>query len=239
MLKSPALFQFMVEHADAIAHREPAASGEAIRQSVLLHLDHITRGGDPFEMLEARPLDFGHWSAHKLEALTDYGLRHGEAVGIGVALDTLYSHLKLGLDREVADQTLDVLQRLNLPIYDAALSEEAVFDGLEEFRQHLGGELTITLLTSLASPSMSMKSITLPCAKPSLHSASVRWLLRIGRQKNKAQNKAASARRDDVFMLATIGNCGKVAVGGLAFLVGKLYCDRHCFKLTVKFLCVQ
>lgn len=152
LLKSPALFEYMVEHADAIADREPVASGQAIRQSVLLHLQHITRGGDPFEMLEARPLDFGHWSAHKLEALTDYGLRHGEAVAIGVALDTLYSHLRLGLERQVADQTLDVLQRLHLPVYDTALSEEAVFDGLEEFRQHLGGELTITLLAKLGQP---------------------------------------------------------------------------------------
>lgn len=152
LLKSPDLFHYMVEHADTIANREPETSGQAIRQSVLLHLQHITRGGDPFEMLEARPLDFGHWSAHKLEALTDYGLRHGEAVAIGVALDTLYSHLRLGLEREVADQTLDVLQRLRLPIYDTALSEEAVFDGLEEFRQHLGGELTITLLTKLGQP---------------------------------------------------------------------------------------
>ncbi len=144
LLKCPSLFEYMVEHADAIADRDPVASGQAIRQSVLLHLQHITRGGDPFEMLEARPLDFGHWSAHKLEALTDYGLRHGEAVAIVLALDKLYSHLRLGLERQVADQTLDVLQRLHLPVYDAALSEEAVFDGLEEFRQHLGGELTIT-----------------------------------------------------------------------------------------------
>lgn len=152
LLKCPSLFEYMVEHADSIADRDPVTSGQTIRQSVLLHLQHITRGGDPFEMLEARPLDFGHWSAHKLEALTDYGLRHGEAVSIGVALDTLYSHLRLGLEREVAEQTLDVLQRLHLPIYDAALSEETVFDGLEEFRQHLGGELTITLLTRLGEP---------------------------------------------------------------------------------------
>lgn len=152
LLKSPELFHFLGEHAERIAAREPHASATAIRQSVLLHLQHITRGGDPFEMLEARPLDFGHWSAHKLEALTEYGLRHGEAVSIGVALDTLYSHLRLGLERSTAERTLDILQRLNLPIYDASLSEEAVFDGLEEFRQHLGGELTITLLSQLGQP---------------------------------------------------------------------------------------
>lgn len=67
-----------------------------MRESVLLHLWHITHGGDPYELQQARPLDFGHWSAHKLEAITNYRLRHGEAVAIGVAVDTVYSHLKLG-----------------------------------------------------------------------------------------------------------------------------------------------
>ena len=41
----------------------------------------------------ARPLDFGHWAAHKLESLTRNQLRHGEAVAIGIALDTRYSVL--------------------------------------------------------------------------------------------------------------------------------------------------
>ena len=45
-------------------------------------------------MGSSRPLDFGHWSAHKLEQLTRYQLRHGEAVAIGLALDVTYSHLQ-------------------------------------------------------------------------------------------------------------------------------------------------
>ncbi len=152
LLKSPSLFYFMHQSAARIAARDWEYSSRAIRHSVLLHLDHITRGGDPFELLEARPLDFGHWSAHKLEALTDYGLRHGEAVSIGVAVDTVYSHLKLGLPHEVAEQTLDILLRLQLPVHDAALDESAIFDGLEEFRQHLGGELTVTMIRQIGQP---------------------------------------------------------------------------------------
>jgi 3-dehydroquinate synthase len=50
-------------------------------------------GGDPFETGSARPLDFGHWSAHKLEGMTRHHLRHGEAVAIGIALDARYSVL--------------------------------------------------------------------------------------------------------------------------------------------------
>lgn len=149
LLKSPSAFRFLCSHARDIADRDWTAVMPAIRSSVLMHLHHITHGGDPFEMQEARPLDFGHWSAHKLEQLTCYGLRHGEAVSIGVALDTVYSHLVLGLDGGDAMQAVRALLELGLPVYDPMLETDAVFDGLEEFRQHLGGRLTLTMIKSV------------------------------------------------------------------------------------------
>jgi 3-dehydroquinate synthase len=152
LLKDPAFFSFLCDSSTAIADRQPLQSAEAIRRSVLLHLQHITRGGDPFENLEARPLDFGHWSAHKLEAITNYSIRHGEAVAVGVALDTAYSQLKLGLPAVIAEQTLATLQNLQLPIWHLGLDADAIFDGLEEFRQHLGGRLTVTLIEDVGRP---------------------------------------------------------------------------------------
>jgi 3-dehydroquinate synthase len=149
LLKSPSAFRFLCDHATDIAHRDWNAVMPAIRSSVLMHLHHITHGGDPFEMQEARPLDFGHWSAHKLEHLSQFRLRHGEAVAIGVALDTVYSHLVHGLDRSDMQRTLKVMHELGLPIFDEQLSTDAIFDGLEEFRQHLGGRLTVTMLRAV------------------------------------------------------------------------------------------
>ncbi len=61
--------------------RDAAAMERLVRRSAALHLAHIATGGDPFELGSSRPLDFGHWAAHKLEQLTDHRLRHGEAVG--------------------------------------------------------------------------------------------------------------------------------------------------------------
>jgi 3-dehydroquinate synthase len=151
LLKSPSAFRFLCQHAKDIAARDWTAVMPAIRSSVLMHLHHITHGGDPFEMQEARPLDFGHWSAHKLEQITQYQLRHGEAVSIGVALDTLYSHLMFGFDRQDALNAVQALIDLHLPIYHAALESTAVFEGLEEFRQHLGGRLTLTMLKGVGN----------------------------------------------------------------------------------------
>ncbi|MEY4568064.1 MAG: 3-dehydroquinate synthase [Planctomycetota bacterium] len=152
LLKSPIAFEFLNRHATSIFERSMPAAVEAIRLSVLMHIDHITRGGDPFEMLQARPLDFGHWSAHKLEALTEYRIRHGEAVSIGVAVDVVYSSLVHGLPDSIVQATLQTLTNLGLPIYHPALSEKNLFDGLEEFRQHLGGELTLTMLSEIGRP---------------------------------------------------------------------------------------
>lgn len=147
LLKDAAFFEFLHRNAPAIAQRDLESSSQAISRSCRLHLDHITLGGDPFEALEARPLDFGHWSAHRLEPMTDYQLRHGEAVGIGVALDTIYSSKMFGLPHDDAMRVCETLRMLRTPLWcDALEKSDEMLQGLEEFRQHLGGRLTVTML---------------------------------------------------------------------------------------------
>jgi 3-dehydroquinate synthase len=153
LLKCPDLFCELERSAEMIRRRDGALAGAIIRRSAELHMDHISRGGDPFEANEARPLDFGHWSAHRLEALSDFQLRHGEAVAIGVAVDTVYSSLVLGLRADVARRVLSCLHRLGFHLSHPAMDDvEAVFQGLEEFRQHLGGRLTLTMISGIGHP---------------------------------------------------------------------------------------
>ena len=152
LLKDDQFFFHICDTAVAI-HRRDDACWPIIEKSARLHLDHITRGGDPFEMLEARPLDFGHWSAHKLETMTDFDLRHGEAVAIGMAIDCIYSSLAHGLPSSDADAIVNCLDALGLLTVDSALRDTGqLFEGLEEFRQHLGGRLTVTMLRGVADP---------------------------------------------------------------------------------------
>lgn len=153
LLKSPEVFARICSDAARIRRRDLDAALPIIRASVEMHLDHITQGGDPFEALEARPLDFGHWSAHKLEPMTRFELRHGEAVAIGVAIDTVYSSMALGLPRGDADRVLRCLAAMGFPLDHPALGDtSALFEGLEEFRQHLGGRLTVTMLRGVGDP---------------------------------------------------------------------------------------
>ena len=144
-----------MKHLDALAALDPDALESCVEKSALLHARHIANGGDPFETGSSRPLDFGHWAAHKLEAISSYQLSHAPAVGVGLALDTLYS-ARLGLLKfSIADQVLSILEGLRISIYHPALDwtddsgRRRVLDGLDEFREHLGGELTILLLKDL------------------------------------------------------------------------------------------
>ena len=154
LLKSSSSFEFLCENAERIRAREKRVAWQAIQESAAHHLRHIADGGDPFEVMEARPLDFGHWSAHKIEAISGYSVSHGDAVSIGLAVDVLYSVAQLGLDRKSADRVIDCLGRLGLPVWDPILDSHRneLLMGLEEFRQHLGGRLTVTMLADIGKP---------------------------------------------------------------------------------------
>jgi 3-dehydroquinate synthase len=134
---------------------EPLAMKHLIHRCAELHLNHIVGGGDPFETGSARPLDFGHWSAHKLEQLSDFQIRHGEAVAIGIALDVIYSRSIGLLDEQSAERILKLLELLGFDLFANELlnigadDQLQVLGGLNEFREHLGGELTITLLREI------------------------------------------------------------------------------------------
>jgi 3-dehydroquinate synthase len=152
LIRDARFFHWLCEHAGELARLEPEATRVMIRECARLHVEHIATGGDPFELGSSRPLDYGHWAAHKLESLTEHRLRHGEAVGIGLALDSRYS-VEAGLLEPAAGERITrLLDELGFRLYDPALDlrDEAgqlrVLEGLREFREHLGGELTISLL---------------------------------------------------------------------------------------------
>lgn len=151
LIKDVPFFEWIEANAHALAARDRVAMNYLIHRCAEMHLQHIA-GGDPFEMGSSRPLDFGHWSAHKLEQLTNFELRHGEAVAIGIALDSLYSQQLGWLTDTDTSRILTTLRTLGFSLYQPMLdnnNSEGVLKGLAEFREHLGGQLTIMLLEGI------------------------------------------------------------------------------------------
>jgi 3-dehydroquinate synthase len=155
LLRDPSFFESLEASVDRIVEADREVLAALIERSARLHLAHICGNGDPFELGSARPLDFGHWAAHKLESITAHRLRHGEAVAIGMALDLVYS-VRVGyLEHGTAERILTLLEAVGFELWDEAVLERdttgglSLIAGLQEFREHLGGELHITLLRGI------------------------------------------------------------------------------------------
>ncbi|MEM9161542.1 MAG: 3-dehydroquinate synthase [Cyanobacteria bacterium P01_F01_bin.4] len=157
LIKDAGFFEFIEAAAPGLANRDMESMQELIYRCAKHHLEHIGGYGDPFEQGSSRPLDFGHWAAHRLEHLTHYGLRHGEAVAIGIALDSTYSYLQGHIDARGWQRIIDTLKTLGFDLFvpellsqlDNLSHPDSLFRGLSEFREHLGGELTIMLLDAV------------------------------------------------------------------------------------------
>jgi 3-dehydroquinate synthase len=151
LIRDAGFFAWIEQQADALREGQFGPLETLIQRCAELHVQHIVTGGDPFETGSARPLDFGHWSAHKLEQLSGFRRRHGEAVAVGIALDTLYARHAGFLTPETAERILQLLRRLGFELAAPEFDERDVrgrrrlLEGLEEFREHLGGRLTLTL----------------------------------------------------------------------------------------------
>lgn len=146
LIKDASFFHYIRKNARALHSGDEAPMQELIYHCARLHMEHIG-GGDPFEKGSSRPLDFGHWAAHKLEQLTNFSLRHGEAVAIGIAIDVTYALLKGMITKEDHGMVISTLEHLGFDLQiPEEVSFEELYEGLEEFREHLGGVLTITLI---------------------------------------------------------------------------------------------
>ena len=152
LIKDKNFFDWLQENAEALALRNMKAMQHLIRRCAEMHLKHIA-GGDPFEMGSSRPLDFGHWSAHKIEQLSDFTIRHGEAVALGIALDSAYSYISGRLSAEDVKSIIKLLKNVGFavthPLMEIKDENSVILKGLNEFREHLGGKLTIMLLDSI------------------------------------------------------------------------------------------
>ncbi len=154
-IRDAAFFDEIENTAEKLRAFAPDALRRVIHRCAELHAQHIAGSGDPFEFGSARPLDFGHWAAHKLEQLSDYRIRHGEAVAIGIALDVLYARNLGMLSAPDAERVLRLLENLGFELFadELRLTDEQqqlrLLNGLTEFKEHLGGRLTITLLSAI------------------------------------------------------------------------------------------
>jgi len=153
LIKDLAFFEWLESKAYDLLNRQTASMDHLIKRCAQLHMEHIA-SLDPFESGSSRPLDFGHWSAHKLEQLSNFSITHGEAVAMGIALDSTYAYFAGLLKEDALKRILNLLALffdLTNPLIRIMDLNAPVLKGLAEFQEHLGGRLSITLLKALGA----------------------------------------------------------------------------------------
>ena len=181
LIKDAALFCFLSNERNALARFEWEQMEKMIIRCAHLHLQHIA-AGDPFEQGSMRPLDFGHWSAHALEESSRGEILHGEAVAIGMALDSHYAWQKGLLTEGERDAIINLLQDLGFTLVHPALALIDLGESLDRFRQHLGGRLSITMPVGIGN-SKELREMDLPLLQRSRE-----WLLKLPLRGNHGAN---------------------------------------------------
>lgn len=175
LIRDAQFFEWLDAHRGSLARGDARTLETLVERAARIHLDHIAGAGDPFELGSSRPLDYGHWAAHRLEIASGHELRHGEAVAIGMLLDARYAERRGLLSSADLERIARLLGDLGLPLYHPVLAERqggrlSILSGLDEFREHMGGALTITLLRGIG------RAVEVSEIDPALVVEAIDWL---------------------------------------------------------------
>ena len=145
------LLRVFEENVDAIASLEPEIASDALRRSVAIKADVVSR--DERETLGIRALlNYGHTTAHALEAVTGYErYLHGEAVSIGMTAAAYISN-RMGMlsDEDVVRQR-SVLEDYGLPLKYRDADPASIRDAMSMDKKTVGGRIRWVLLDGIGN----------------------------------------------------------------------------------------
>jgi len=137
---------------------DPQGFSDLIRRSSAVKIRFICK--DPFERGERAALNMGHTIGHAVETASNYRVRHGEAVSIGLVLEARLSE-KINLAvKGLADEISAVLAGLGLPVaLPKGVDPVQVAHGIEKDKKRRNGKIRFALPVrigeySLVCPSM-------------------------------------------------------------------------------------
>ena len=145
------LLRVFEENIDAIRSLEPETASDALRRSVAIKADVVSR--DERETLGIRALlNYGHTTAHALEAVTGYErYLHGEAVSIGMmAAADISNRMGMLSDEHVVRQR-SVLEAYGLPLKYQDADLTAIKDAMSMDKKTVGGRVRWVLLDGIGN----------------------------------------------------------------------------------------
>ena len=119
------LIDWLRLHRERILARDINILQQMLKKSCVIKESVVYQ--DEFEQGMREILNFGHTIGHALEVVSEYRLLHGEAVAIGMVIESFIAHQLGYLHIEQVNQLIEVLRSFHLPISDSCLRQQ---DGL-------------------------------------------------------------------------------------------------------------
>lgn len=132
--------------ADAILGSEPTILRRIIAHSCRLKAGVVA--ADEREETGLRAvLNFGHTVGHAIEAVAGYGgaFQHGEAVAVGMVVESRIAERLGWIGRDVTDRIVALLNRLGLPTTAPGLDADALIDAMGRDKKNRGGRIRFVL----------------------------------------------------------------------------------------------
>lgn len=126
---------------------------DLIERSVQVKASVVSRDFKESDLREI--LNYGHTFGHAIERVSDYSIRHGEAVSLGMVYIAELTYARSLIDAELLERHRAILSALNLPValgqIPGAQNWESLRSAMSLDKKNRGGEIRFVALDSLAS----------------------------------------------------------------------------------------
>lgn len=173
IIADPALFNLLQKNVQKIKERDSYFLIEMIYASCQIKKQHVEQ--DEKESGCRLVLNFGHTIGHAIEAIEHYKIGHGEAVAIGMLVES-YLSVQLGFLKEAVLSNLMILfHDYGLPLKTAAFQDIELFEKtLLSDKKTRDKAVHFVLLDDIGKPHRHDGHYTMP-VEPELLKQALRW----------------------------------------------------------------
>ncbi|MBS4168956.1 3-dehydroquinate synthase [Parachlamydia sp. AcF125] len=174
LIADASYFSYLALHSDRLLALESAILQKAIYESCRIKKEMVEQ--DEKERGKRHLLNFGHTIGHALEHLTHYELSHGEAVAIGILVESYLALIKGCLSQHSFDQIRDILRKYALPLrLPRRISYEALFQAMILDKKSCHGKPRFVMLQEIGDPFIPHSNYCVPIEDELIKQA-VEWM---------------------------------------------------------------
>lgn len=152
LIHDPEILEAIDQH-DSRELRTPEVLVQLLSRSLQVKQWYVER--DEKDLGSRKILNFGHTFAHGIESVSDYEIRHGEAVAIGMIGSLLLSKRMNVLEQEdLPSKARTLLKTLHLPTNAKGLSPDQIYDRLKYDKKRKGDQMSWILLEKTGKPTI-------------------------------------------------------------------------------------